>query len=81
MRNMINVSKLPTDRGEAAWNAILGKQVSYPQVDCNTSYDWVIVGGGFAGLAAARRLTQLVGAGERIAVSRSTAARARSGRT
>lgn len=68
MRNMINVSKLPTDRGEAAWNAILGKQVSYPQVDCNTSYDWVIVGGGFAGLAAARRLTQLVGAGERIAV-------------
>ncbi len=68
MQTHIKVKKLPKDTGEAAWNAILGKQVSYPSVEKDCTYDWVIVGGGFSGLAAARRLTQLVGSNERIAV-------------
>lgn len=68
MQKRINVNKLPADKGEAAWNSILGKQVTYPTIEKNGCYDWVIVGGGFAGMAAARRLTQLLGSNERIAV-------------
>lgn len=68
MQNTINVKKLPKDVGEAAWNAIIGEQKLYPSVTQDCTYDWVVVGGGFAGLAAARRLTQLVGSEERIAV-------------
>ncbi|CAH0526368.1 Gamma-glutamylputrescine oxidoreductase [Allocatenococcus thiocycli] len=68
MQKNVNVKKLPTDMGEAAWNSILGKQASYSSIDKNHCYDWVIVGGGFAGLAAARRLSQLLGTSERIAV-------------
>ncbi|ENM6207460.1 TPA: FAD-dependent oxidoreductase [Vibrio parahaemolyticus] len=68
MQKRINVNKLPADKGEAAWNSILGKQVTYSTIEKNGCYDWVIVGGGFAGMAAARRLTQLLGSNERIAV-------------
>ncbi|EPA8364621.1 NAD(P)/FAD-dependent oxidoreductase [Vibrio fluvialis] len=68
MQQDIKVKKLPIDKGVAAWNAILGEQASYPNVDKNCTYDWVVVGAGFTGLAAARRLTQLVGHKERIAV-------------
>lgn len=68
MQHAINVKKLPTDKGEAAWNAILGPQRGYPTLDKSARYDWVVVGAGFTGLAAARRLTQLVGSEEKIAV-------------
>ncbi len=68
MQKNINVKKLPKDTGLAAWNSILGDQTVYPAVDKDLTYDWVIVGAGFAGMAAARRLTQLVGRNETIAV-------------
>lgn len=50
---------VPQHRGLAAWNVILGTPPA-PRIaarDC--SADFVIIGAGFAGLAAARRLTQL----------------------
>lgn len=53
------VSKLPTDPGPAAWNALLGAAPEYPHLESDTTADVVIVGAGFAGLAAARRLHQL----------------------
>lgn len=50
---------LPVQRGPAAWNAILGAQAPATVLDDNLSADFVVVGGGFAGLTAARRITQL----------------------
>ncbi|MDW3224789.1 MAG: FAD-binding oxidoreductase [Paracoccaceae bacterium] len=55
----IEVSKLPVDPGPAAWNNILDA----PQPACpltqDVKSDWLVIGAGFAGLAAARRLSQL----------------------
>lgn len=50
---------LPQQRGPAGWNAILSPRPAGPNLDTNMTADVVIIGAGFAGLAAARRLTQL----------------------
>lgn len=61
MSKSIQVKRLPKDPGPAAWNNILPAATEYPQLNGDISADWVVVGGGFTGLAAARRLSQLVG--------------------
>ncbi|WP_171098041.1 FAD-binding oxidoreductase [Ruegeria sp. HKCCD7255] len=58
---------LPSHRGVAAWNAILGPQPQAVQLDSDITADFVVIGAGFAGLSAARRLSQLQ-PGARIAV-------------
>ena len=55
------VKKLPRDPGPAAWNEILGAAPHYPDAEGNLTADWLIIGGGFAGLSAAKRLTELRG--------------------
>ncbi|MBO9402856.1 FAD-binding oxidoreductase [Shimia sp. R9_3] len=50
---------LPVHRGAAAWNAILGDQGEAAELDSDMTADFAVIGGGFAGLAAARRLRQL----------------------
>lgn len=50
---------LPQHRGQAAWNVILGAQPAGQTLSADQTADFVIVGAGFAGLAAARRLRQL----------------------
>ncbi|MBR9865614.1 MAG: FAD-binding oxidoreductase [Oceanospirillales bacterium] len=60
-KNNIAVKRLPLDPGPAAWNSILPEAQKYPTLTSDIQADWVIVGGGFAGLAAAERLSQLVG--------------------
>jgi glycine/D-amino acid oxidase-like deaminating enzyme len=50
---------VPQHRGPAAWNVILGTPPAPRITERDFSADFVIVGAGFAGLAAARRLTQL----------------------
>ena len=50
---------LPVQRGPAAWNAILGDQPPAAVLETDQHADFVVVGGGFAGLSAARRITQL----------------------
>ena len=50
---------VPQHRGQAAWNVILGTQPAPRIAERDCSADFVIIGAGFAGLAAARRLTQL----------------------
>ena len=58
---------LPRHRGPAGWDAILPPRVAGPALADTTTADFTIIGGGFAGLAAARRLTQLA-PGSRIVV-------------
>ncbi|MGB1109592.1 MAG: NAD(P)/FAD-dependent oxidoreductase [Gammaproteobacteria bacterium] len=55
------LNRLPRDPGPAAWKSILPPAPGYAELESDISADWVIVGAGFAGLSAARRLTQLVG--------------------
>ena len=50
---MINVSKNP---GPSAWNDLLPKRKMLPSLKGNLTSDWLIVGAGFAGLSAARRI-------------------------
>jgi glycine/D-amino acid oxidase-like deaminating enzyme len=59
--------RLPQHTGPAAWNDILGTQPTAMPLSDDTIADFVVIGGGFAGLSAARRLTQLQ-PGTRIAV-------------
>lgn len=51
--------RLPIDPGPAGWNSILAKDVAPRVLSENKTGDWLIVGAGFAGLAAARRLGEL----------------------
>ncbi|WP_104018176.1 NAD(P)/FAD-dependent oxidoreductase [Roseovarius nitratireducens] len=57
----------PSHLGPAAWNAILPAQAAAHPLDGDASADIAVIGAGFAGLSAARRLTQLV-PGARIAL-------------
>lgn len=51
--------RLPRQTGPAGWNAILPPQTPLTELDRDLTADITIVGGGFAGLSAARRLHQL----------------------
>lgn len=51
--------RLPQHTGPAAWNDILGAQPAATPLNEDTTADFVVVGGGFAGLSAARRLAHL----------------------
>lgn len=55
----MKVNRLPKDPGPAAWNAILPEQTLHPELEQRQNSDWLVIGAGFAGLAAARRLSQL----------------------
>lgn len=51
--------RTPVHRGPAAWSDILGPGPRYPELDGTHRADIAIVGAGFAGLSAARRIAQL----------------------
>ncbi|MEL7318941.1 MAG: FAD-binding oxidoreductase [Pseudomonadota bacterium] len=55
----LRVTNLPKTQGPAAWNAILGPNPHYPTLEKTITAEVVIVGAGFAGLSAARRMRQL----------------------
>lgn len=63
---MVGIKRLPKDPGPAAWNALLPPRTTR-QLEDNVTADWLVIGAGWAGLAAARRLLQLR-AGDRIAL-------------
>ncbi len=56
---MTRVSRLPRDPGPAAWNALLPPPQPARVLEEKITADWLVIGAGFAGLAAVRRLTQL----------------------
>lgn len=54
------IQRLPVDTGLSGWLAIADeRQLPVRVLEGNQTADWLIVGGGFAGLSAARRLAQL----------------------
>ncbi len=53
------VTTMPMDPGPAAWDAILPPRAGYPSPEGAVRAEWLVVGAGFAGLAAARRLSLL----------------------
>ncbi len=64
---MIDVSRLPRDPGPAAWSRLLPEPEPAVPLDGAQTADWLVIGAGFAGLAAARRLS-LNCPGDRIVV-------------
>ena len=59
--------RTPVHRGPAAWSAILPGQPAPVGLEADLTVDFALVGAGFAGLSAARRLQEL-NPGARIAV-------------
>src|SRR5262245_45510829 len=60
-------ARTPADLRGSGWYELLPRPAPPRVLEGKQSADWVIVGSGFAGLSAARRLSQLV-PGERIFV-------------
>ncbi len=56
---MTVVTQLPVDLGQAGWNALLPHRQAHHCLEHDIDADYLIIGAGFAGLAAARRLMQL----------------------
>ena len=55
----MKISQLPVDPGPAAWNKILDPVAVRAPLDKDRIADWLVIGAGFAGLSAARRLADL----------------------
>lgn len=51
--------RVPVHRGVAAWRAILPTPPDFPSLQGDQTADVVVIGAGFAGLSAARRVLQL----------------------
>ena len=50
------IDRLPNDDRTNGWSALLGTREPRPALQGDLDVDWLIVGGGYAGLAAARQL-------------------------
>lgn len=54
-----SVKRLPAENGISGWEAISRRSFPVRTLEGNVTADWLIIGAGFAGLSAARRLSQL----------------------
>ncbi|MEM1300172.1 MAG: FAD-binding oxidoreductase [Pseudomonadota bacterium] len=55
----MKITRLPKDTGPAAWSELLGPADALHPLEDDLTADWLVIGAGFAGLAAAHRLTLL----------------------
>lgn len=56
---MTTIRTMPPDQGTAAWDALLPPRQAYAELSEQQQADFLVIGAGFAGLSAARRLQQL----------------------
>ncbi len=80
MNKVIKAKRLPIDPGPAAWREILPKQKRYLDLENTISADWLIIGGGFTGLSAAKRLCELANNDKIILIEASEIAAGPAGR-
>lgn len=80
MTNRYLAKRLPSHRGPAAWSAILGPQDAPKVLEQNITTDFAVIGGGFAGLSAARRLAQLNSGAKIVVLEAGRVAEGASGR-
>ena len=52
------IDRLPINDGGNGWNHILAKRTPQKALSGEHKFDWVVIGAGYAGLAAARRLAE-----------------------
>ncbi|APG85717.1 oxidoreductase [Sinorhizobium americanum CCGM7] len=57
--NHHTIKRLPVDTGRSGWEAISTRRFPMQTLESDVRADWLIIGAGFAGLSAARRLSQL----------------------
>lgn len=76
----ISVKSLPKDAGESGWQAVLRAKRKHPNLDGRVSAEWAIIGAGFTGLAAARRLKQIADPSQVVVVDAAEVAAGPSGR-
>ena len=55
----MKINRLPRDDRTNGWSRILEERRPNPALSGQVSADWIVLGGGYAGLAAARRLADL----------------------
>ena len=77
---MITVKRLPVDTGVSGWNAILPDQTQAVELASDENADYLVIGAGFAGLSAARRLHQLKPAARFIVLDATRVAHGPAGR-
>ncbi|MDP9813108.1 hypothetical protein J2W42_005979 [Rhizobium tibeticum] len=58
-RNVFVASRLPSRAGVSGWVATLPERAQRPSLSETISVDIAVIGGGFAGLSAARRISTL----------------------
>lgn len=61
------ISRLPVDTGLSGWLALSDRKMPVRRVDRDMAADWLVIGAGFGGLSAARRLSELR-PGEKIVI-------------
>jgi len=54
----MKINRLPKNDVSNGWSAVLGGRTPCPPLEQNTKADWIVLGAGYAGLAAARRLAE-----------------------
>ncbi|MGB0507875.1 MAG: FAD-dependent oxidoreductase, partial [Pikeienuella sp.] len=54
----MRIRRLPKDDATNGWSRILPPRTANPALIGDRDFDWVVLGGGYAGLAAARRLAE-----------------------
>ncbi|MER8074793.1 NAD(P)/FAD-dependent oxidoreductase [Acinetobacter pittii] len=55
---MKTIKAIPQMVKMSGWNAILPERIPFPALEGQHNFDWVVIGAGYAGLSAARRIAE-----------------------
>ena len=54
----MKINRIPKVDKTNGWSGILTQRTANPSLDADKAADWIVLGGGYAGLSAARRLAE-----------------------
>jgi glycine/D-amino acid oxidase-like deaminating enzyme len=78
--NHHTIKRLPVDTGISGWEAISTRGFPLQTLESDVRADWLVIGAGFAGLSAARRLSQLRPGEKTVVVDATEVAKSTAGR-